>query len=99
MTVYIDDQYRCYTQAGDGLAAVEHTFFDGKCASLIECYRYVPNGETWVGNDGTVFKGEMITPHTDITAALQIQKEYEEMEANASDYVAAYNEGVASVWA
>jgi hypothetical protein len=46
-----------------------------------------------------VFAGEMIAPHKDTASALEIQKEYEAMEENAGDYVAAYNEGVASVWA
>lgn len=99
MTVYIDNEYRCYAAPGEGRTEAENSFFDGKCAAIIECYRYVPEGAAWTREDGNVFAGEMIAPHKDMTAALEIQKAYEAMEENAGDYVAAYNEGVASVWA
>ena len=99
MTVYIDNAFRCYAAPGEGRTEAENVFFDGKCAALIECYRYVPFGHTWTREDGNLFAGEMIAPHKDTASAIEIQKEYEAMEENAGDYVEAYNEGVASVWA
>lgn len=99
MTVYIDADYKCHAQAADGLTAVDHAFFDGKCAAFIESYRFVPEGYTWTREDGAVFHGEMIAPHKDLAPALAIQQEYDAMSENAADYVAAYEEGVQSAWA
>lgn len=96
MTVYIDDDFKCHVAPSEGRVAVESDFFDKKCAALIECYRFVPEGATWTRKDGEVFSGEMIAPHKDIAAALAIQIEYDHMEENAGDYVAAYEEGVQS---
>ena len=62
MKIYIDDEFKCHTQAADGLTAVETDFFDGMCAAYIEGYRFVPDGEIWTAADGTAFRGEMIAP-------------------------------------
>ena len=99
MTVYIDKAFRCHAEPAEGRTAIDSTFFYGKCRALIECYRYVPDGHEWVRDDGKVFCGEMVSPHMDTTAAMQIQKEYEAMENDAAAYVEAYEAGVASVWA
>lgn len=96
MTVYIDADFRCHAKAEPGLTAVESDFFEGKCPSLIECYRFVPDGQTWTRADGEVFEGEMIAPYKDMTAALMVQLEYDQMAAHAGDYAAAYEEGVQS---
>ena len=97
MTVYIDTDYRCHPEEANGRTAVELSFFDGKCDTFIESYRYIPSGKSWQRNDGSMFEGEMLSPLTDLTAALAAQKEYTNMIENAADYVAAYNEGVESV--
>ena len=97
MVVYIDDDFKCFTESTEGLIEIESSFFDNKCKTLIECYRFIPDGQEWIRKDGMVFEGEMAFPHTDITAALYAQAAYEEVYLNASDYVAAYNEGVESV--
>lgn len=62
MKIYIDDEFKCHTQAADGLTAVETDFFDGMCSAYIEGYRFVPAGKTWTAEDGTVYPGEMIAP-------------------------------------
>lgn len=62
MKIYIDDEFKCHTQAADDRTAVETDFFDGMCAAYIEGYRFVPDGEIWTAADGTVYSGEMITP-------------------------------------
>lgn len=90
--VYIDNDYKCHpTNLGGTYAAVETDFFDGKCDAYIEGYRFVPDGKTWVREDGTVFKGEMIAPHTDYRILAAYQLQYETMLAEAE---AAYQEGV-----
>jgi hypothetical protein len=88
-------------------------FFDGKCDAYIEGYRFVPNGETWTHPDGTVFRGEMITPWKPFDELDLAQREHErqllaEYEAEltelrensipAADLEAAYQEGVDSAY-
>lgn len=82
MTIYIDTDFKCYTIVGDGLTAVETTAFDGKCAAYIEGYRFVPDGSTWVREDGTVFAGEMVTPWKPWDELDAVQREYEREQYN-----------------
>ena len=83
MTVYIDNDYKCYTEPADGLTAVETSFFDGKCMTFIEGYRYIPEGCEWKRKDGVVFTGEMASPWEDysVLAAAQAWYEIEDMRA------------------
>ena len=83
MTIYIDSDFKCHTVAGDGLTAVETTAFDGKCAAYIEGYRFVPDGSTWVREDGTVFSGEMVTPWKPWEELDAVQREYEREQHEA----------------
>ena len=75
MTIYIDNEYKCHAAAADGRRAVETDYFDGKCPEWIESYRYIPDGETWVREDGEVFT-DMIAPWTDLSEAYAAQAEY-----------------------
>lgn len=61
-TIYIDAEFKCHVTNDGTMTAVETNFFDGKCDAYIEGYRFVPEGEVWTGEDGTVFAGEMIAP-------------------------------------
>ena len=61
-TVYIDSDFKCHSTNDGTLTPVETDFFDGKCDTMIEGYRFVPAGESWARSDGTVFLGEMIAP-------------------------------------
>lgn len=97
MTIYIDSDFKCHTVAGDGLTAVETTAFDGKCAAYIEGYRFVPDGSTWVREDGTVFSGEMVTPWKPWEELDAMQREYEReqyetLTAQNAEYEAALSE-------
>lgn len=83
MKVYIDDDFKCHTQAADGLTAVETDFFDGMCAAYIEGYRFVPAGKTWTAADGTVYSGEMITPWKPWAELDAAQRAYERERAAA----------------
>lgn len=82
MQIYIDSDYKCHTVASDGLTAVETAAFDGKCAAYIEGYRFVPDGSTWVREDGTVFAGEMVTPWKPWEELDAVQREYEREQYN-----------------
>lgn len=81
MTIYIDSDFKCRISSGDGLTAVETAAFDGKAPGYIEGYRFVPEGMSWVREDGAVFEGEMTTPWKDWTELDAIQREYDRERA------------------
>lgn len=96
MKICIDSKFKCHTSNPDGaFREVETDFFNGKCDTFIEGYRYVPTGETWVRSDGKVFRGEMIAPLTDYKLLLVAQLQHELDLAAAA---AAYQEGVNSAY-
>lgn len=95
MTIYIDSDYKCYVSAAEGRRAIETNEFDGKCPEWIECYRFVPNGETWTREDGEVFKN-MAAPWKDLSEAYTAQAAYLEQllaasQSQAEDMQAALN--------
>lgn len=59
--VYLDADFRCYSEAGEGRREVETDAFIGMTPSEIERFRYVPEGETWTRADGSVFRGVMVS--------------------------------------
>lgn len=59
--VYLDSDYHCHVAPFDGCIEYETDFFFGR-ENQIEKYMIVPLGRTWVGDNGTVFQGEMICP-------------------------------------
>lgn len=76
--IYIDDDFRCHTANPEGtFREIETSFFDGKCTTFIEGYRFVPDGETWTRDDRTVFHGEMIAPWKNYDELDAAQREYE----------------------
>lgn len=89
MKIFLDSDFRCHTAAGAGLTPVETTAFDGKCSAYIEGYRYIPAGESWTREDGTVFTGEMIAPSEDIRLLEAAQAAYEEAMVKVADMQAA----------
>ena len=91
MIIYIDTDYKCYTESAEDRTAVESAFFDGKCKTFIEGYRYVPQGQTWTRSDGVVFAGEMVAPWKDYSALAAAQAGYEEAAAELQDMKEALN--------
>lgn len=95
MKIYIDSEYLCHTTNPDGtFLEVETDFFDGKCQTFIEGYRFVPSGSTWTRPDGVVFHGEMVAPWKDCRELDAAQRAYEReqyaaMEAELADARAA----------
>lgn len=75
MTIYIDNDYKCYVSAADGRRAIETDDFNGKCDEWIESFRFVPAGETWTREDGVVFTN-MMAPWKDLSAAYTAQAYY-----------------------
>ena len=90
MTIYIDSEYKCYVSAAEGRRAIETNEFDGKCPEWIESFRYVPAGETWVKENGEMFRGEMIAPWKDLSEAYAAQAAY--ATAQNAQYEAALTE-------
>lgn len=78
MTIYIDSDYKCYVSAADGRRAIETDFFNGKCKTFIEGYRFVPAGEKWIMPNGIFFKGEMVAPWKDYDYLQVVQEAYEQ---------------------
>ena len=89
MTIYIDNEYKCYVSSTEGRRAVETDFFDGKCPELIESYRFVPEGETWTREDGEAFTN-MVSPWKDLGEAYAAQAAY--VTAQNTQYEAALTE-------
>ena len=83
MIIYIDSDFKCHTVNYGTMTAVETDFFDGKCSTFIECYRFVPKGMRWVGEDGTVYDGEMASPMTDWKELDAAQRAYEQQQIAA----------------
>lgn len=95
-TIYIDSEFKCRTTNPDNaFRAVETDFFDGKCATFIEGYRFVPAGETWTRSDGEVFRGKMVSPWTDYVLLQVAQLQY---QLDLAEAEAAYQEGVDSAY-
>lgn len=94
-TIYLDSDFKCHVSDDGTMRAVETDSFDGKCDTFIAGYRYVPDGESWTRDDGTVFDGEMLSPWKNYTelAAAQAQYERDHVELEA-----AYQEGVNSAY-
>lgn len=97
MTIYIDKDFRCFAEPGEGLEAVQTDFFDGKAPGYIDGYRFIPAGNSWTGEDGTVYRGEAAFPVTDWEALDKIQRVYErthfqELTTQNAEYEAALSE-------
>ena len=91
MIIYIDSEYRCHTVNDGTMTAVETDFFEGKCTTFIEGYRYIPAGASWERSDGKVFRGEMTTPWKPYTQLKSAQAQYERDLDDRADLEAGYN--------
>ena len=90
-TIYIDSEFKCHTVNDGTMTPVETDFFDGKCDTFIEGYRFVPFGESWIREDGTVFTGEMIAPWKDYIELDAAQRQYEQ------EQIAQYESALAEI--
>ena len=75
--IYLDSDFKCHISGDDTMISVETAAFDGRCDGYIEGYRFVPEGRTWVREDGAVFAGEMIAPWKPWQVLEEAQREYE----------------------
>lgn len=75
MNIYIDEEFRCHVVNDGTMQEVQTDFFEGKCDTFIEGYRYIPEGEVWTRSDGMVFTGKMIAPIRNYDALIAAQDE------------------------
>lgn len=80
MKIYIDNDYKCHVTDDGTMRSVETDFFDDKAPAFIEGYRYVPEGESWVREDGVEFQGEMVAPWKDFAELDAVQRDYERQQ-------------------
>ena len=102
MTIYLDSDFRCHLSDDGTRTAVETEVFDGKCAAYVEGCRFVPAGESWTRDDGTVFAGEMLAAADDYRQLTAAQTQYEADEAAHLEELAAlieeiYNEDMEEI--
>ena len=76
-TIYIDSDYKCHLNNDGTMTAVETNAFDGMCDTMVEGYRFVPEGEVWIREDGEVFVGDMVSPLKDYSELDEAQRVYE----------------------
>lgn len=83
MIIYIDSECKCHTTNPDNafreatLSEKAKAFFADKCKTFIEGFRYCPEGESYVRDDGETFYGECTVswkPYDELDSA---QREYE----------------------
>ena len=91
MIIYLDAEYKCHVTNDGTMTEHDVPFFDDKCKAVIEGYRYVPSGETWVRSDGVEFQGEMVAPFVDSRILAAYQAQYEADLAEQKDMEAALN--------
>jgi hypothetical protein len=89
MTIYLDAEFKCHADNGEGLRAIEADEFNGMCPEFIEGYRYVPEGESWVREDKTEFTGLMVAPWKAYDELATAQAAYERGLAEADEALAA----------
>ena len=76
-TIYLDSEFKCHIANDGTMTAVETDAFNGMCDSMIEGYRFVPEGEVWIREDGEVFVGDMVSPLKDYAELDEAQRVYE----------------------
>lgn len=77
-TVYLDSEFKCHLSDDGTRTAFETGYFDDKCDVYTEGFRIVPEGKSWVREDGSVFTGEMIAPWQDYDVLLSAQNSFEQ---------------------
>ncbi len=110
MTLYLDDEYKCYVTNDGTRRPYETDYFDGKCQTYIEGFRLVPEGEAWTKTRREIisdeveyeaevveatFPGLMISPWKPLAELEAAQAAYEEVLSEAEK---AYEEGVNSAY-
>lgn len=94
MIIYLDDDFKCHVLDDGAMTSYETDFFDDKCQTFIEGYRFVPEEAEWTRPDGIVFRGLMVSPWKPYTELQKAQFEYElaQLKGQNAEYEAALSE-------
>lgn len=79
-TIYLDSNFCCHVTNDGTMTSIETDFFDDKCDTFVEGYRYIPDGQSWTNEKGTKFKGQMIAPWRDFLILDTAQQLYEQQQ-------------------
>lgn len=60
ITIYIDSDYMCHLEDGEGRTEVQTDVFDGVVNDAIPYYRYIPQGESYTDKKGRTLHGLFI---------------------------------------
>ena len=82
-TIYIDSDFKCHITDDGTMTAVSTDFFDGKCDNFVMGYRLIPEGRSWIREDGVVIRGLTIFPWKDYAILAAYQEQYEAMSLDA----------------
>lgn len=82
--VYIDSEFKCHAANDGTMTEIHSDFFAGKCAEYVDGYRFIPEGESWTDEHGTVYTGEMAFPWKPYAQLDAAQREYERELAKAA---------------
>ena len=93
-TVYIDSDYKCHLENDGSMTAVQTDVFDDKCDEYVEGFRFVPDGATWVRDDGAVFHGELVTAWRKYSELAEIQTAVDRTQHEADEELAALIEEI-----
>lgn len=77
MIIYVDSEFKCHITNDGTMTSIETDFFNDKCEAFIKGYRFVPTGAEWTRSDGTVFRGEMVSPWKPYSELNAAQRAYE----------------------
>ena len=109
MTVYIDNTYKVYTTSAEDRTAIETSAFDGMPTPVIECYIFIPKGQSYTKPNGVTVYGEFIQPWVTEKMLDNAQREYEkqllkesqtelvELKSQKEDLLESYATGVNSI--
>lgn len=81
-TIYIDSDFKCHVNNDGAMRPFETDFLDGMCDAFVEGHRFVPDGESWTDEHGTVFEGKTLFPWVDSSVLFAYQEEHERNRAN-----------------
>lgn len=59
-TVYLDSDFKCHLANDGTMIEYKTDFFDDMNDNIIQYYRIIPEGKTWVRKDGQTFSGLII---------------------------------------
>ena len=76
-TLYIDSDFKVHTENADGRTAIETDAFDGMAKQVVECYIFVPVGQSYTKPNGETVHGEFIQPFVTEKELDNAQREYE----------------------